>query len=97
MSDPFDLEQFITAQEPVFDTALKELKAGQKRTHWTWFVFPQLRDLGRASTAKFYGIGSLEEARLSRLSVPGPALDPVRQDGAGKRCAVAASDIWLAR
>jgi uncharacterized protein (DUF1810 family) len=62
-ADPFDLQRFITAQAPVFDTALAELKAGRKRTHWMWFVFPQLRGLGLSSRAQFYGIASLEEAR----------------------------------
>ncbi len=62
-SDPFDLARFVTAQEGVFDTALAELAAGRKRSHWMWFVFPQLRALGRSETALFYGIGSLEEAR----------------------------------
>ena len=61
--DPFDLERFVTAQAPIFETALGELKAGRKRSHWMWFVFPQLRGLGRSSTAQFYGIGSLDEAR----------------------------------
>ncbi len=61
--DPFDLERFVTAQAPVFQTALGELKAGQKRSHWMWFVFPQLRGLGRSSMAQFYGVGSLDEAR----------------------------------
>ena len=63
MSDSFDLERFVDAQETVFQTVLEELKAGRKRTHWMWFIFPQLSDLGRSSTAKFYGIRSLEEAR----------------------------------
>jgi len=45
-ADPFDLERFVTAQAPVFPAVLAELKAGQKRTHWMWFVFPQLRGLG---------------------------------------------------
>jgi uncharacterized protein (DUF1810 family) len=63
MTDPFHLERFITAQEPVFDTVLNELRAGRKRTHWMWFVFPQLRDLGRSSMAEHYGISSLAEAR----------------------------------
>lgn len=62
MSDLFNLERFVTAQEPVLDTVLEELKAARKRTHWMWFIFPQLRELGRSSTAKFYGIASLEEA-----------------------------------
>jgi uncharacterized protein (DUF1810 family) len=62
-ADPFDLARFVTAQAPVFDTALAELKAGRKRSHWMWFIFPQLRGLGFSSTARFYGIGSLDEAR----------------------------------
>lgn len=59
----FDLERFVTAQAPVFSAALAELTAGRKRGHWMWFVFPQLRGLGRSATAEFYGIASLEEAR----------------------------------
>jgi hypothetical protein len=59
----FDLERFVTAQAPVFAAALDELKNGHKRSHWMWFVFPQLRLLGSSSMAKFYGIGSLREAR----------------------------------
>jgi uncharacterized protein (DUF1810 family) len=51
MTDPFDLERFVAAQEPVFDTVLSELRAGRKRTHWMWFIFPQLRGLGRSSMA----------------------------------------------
>lgn len=57
------LQRFLDAQAPVIDTALSELRAGRKRSHWMWFVFPQLAALGRSGTAKFYGIGSLEEAR----------------------------------
>jgi uncharacterized protein (DUF1810 family) len=53
----------VTAQAPVFASALEELKKGRKRTHWMWFVFPQLRGLGSSSMAAFYGIGSLAEAR----------------------------------
>ena len=62
-ADPFDLERFVTAQAPVFTAALDEVKAGQKRSHWMWFIFPQLRGLGHSSTAQFYGISSLAEAR----------------------------------
>ncbi|WP_411036008.1 DUF1810 domain-containing protein [Shinella sp. BYT-45] len=61
--DPYDLSRFVAAQDPVFDTVLAELRAGRKETHWMWFVFPQLRALGRSSTANFYGIGSIDEAR----------------------------------
>jgi len=63
-SDPFDLKRFVTAQAPIFPAVLAELQAGRKRTHWMWFVFPQLRGLGRSSMAAFYGIGSLHEARV---------------------------------
>lgn len=62
-ADPFDLSRFVAAQDLVFDTAVAELKAGRKEKHWMWFVFPQLRALGRSPTASFYGIGSIEEAR----------------------------------
>ena len=74
-TDPFDLARFVTAQAPVFETALRELEAGRKRSHWMWFVFPQLRGLGRAPTAAFYGIGSLAEARAYLAhAVLGPRL-----------------------
>ena len=59
----FNLERFVTAQAPVFDTVLAELRAGRKRTHWMWFIFPQLAGLGRSAIARFYGIGSIDEAR----------------------------------
>jgi uncharacterized protein (DUF1810 family) len=62
-ADPFDLERFVTAQAPVFPAVLAELQAGRKRSHWMWFVFPQLRGLGHSSMARFYGIASLHEAR----------------------------------
>lgn len=62
MNDPFDLQRFVDAQEPVFDVALAELRAGAKRSHWMWFVFPQLRELGRSATAVHFGIRSLDEA-----------------------------------
>ena len=61
-TDLFNLDRFVAAQKPVFHAALDELKAGRKRTHWMWFIFPQLRGLGSSPTAQFYGIGSLEEA-----------------------------------
>lgn len=57
-----DLERFVTAQATTYESALAELRAGRKRTHWMWFVFPQLRGLGRSETAHFYGIESREEA-----------------------------------
>lgn len=63
MGDPYDLQRFLDAQEGVFDTALAELCTGSKRSHWMWFIFPQLRGLGHSSTAQYYGIASLDEAR----------------------------------
>ena len=63
MDDPHDLERFVTAQEPVIATVRDELRAGRKRSHWMWFVFPQLRGLGHSSTAQRYGLESLAEAQ----------------------------------
>lgn len=62
-TDPFNLARFVEAQEPVLETALAELRAGRKRSHWMWFVFPQLAGLGTSPTARFYGIGGLPEAQ----------------------------------
>ena len=61
-SDTFDLARFTDAQAGVYDTVLAELRAGRKRTHWIWFVFPQLRGLGHSATAYRFGLTSLEEA-----------------------------------
>jgi uncharacterized protein (DUF1810 family) len=61
--DPFDLARFKSAQDGVSDSALAELRAGRKQTHWMWFVFPQLRGLGRSAMARRYGIASIGEAR----------------------------------
>jgi len=61
--DPHDLQRFVTAQAGAYDQALAELKAGRKRSHWMWFVFPQARGLGRSPTAEVFGISSLDEAR----------------------------------
>lgn len=57
------LARFVEAQAPVFESALRELRDGRKRTHWMWFVFPQLRGLGRSAMAHRYGIADLDEAR----------------------------------
>lgn len=56
------LERFVEAQAPVYSTALGEIRRGTKRSHWMWFVFPQLAGLGRSETARFFGIRSLDEA-----------------------------------
>jgi uncharacterized protein (DUF1810 family) len=61
--DPYDLNRFVSAQEGVYERAFAELKAGQKRTHWMWFIFPQIEGLGSSPTARRYSIKSMEEAR----------------------------------
>jgi uncharacterized protein (DUF1810 family) len=58
-----DLERFRTAQEGVIDGAIAELRRGRKTGHWMWFVFPQLRGLGRSETSRHYAIADLDEAR----------------------------------
>ena len=63
MSDPYDLQRFVDAQDGVYETALAELRAGSKQSHWMWFIFPQLRGLGLSPTAHLYGLVSLDEAR----------------------------------
>jgi len=62
-ADQFDLQRFGDAQERVYGTVLAELRNGAKRSHWIWFVFPQLRGLGHSPTAQHYGISSVDEAR----------------------------------
>jgi uncharacterized protein (DUF1810 family) len=63
-ADPFHLNRFVEAQaNGVYEQALAELSAGQKRSHWMWFIFPQHRDLGRSATAKYYGLSGAAEAR----------------------------------
>ncbi len=63
--DPHDLHRFLKAQDQdgAYEHALEELRRGRKQSHWMWFVFPQLRGLGRSWMAEHYGIASLEEAR----------------------------------
>lgn len=58
-----ELADFVAAQDEVYDQVQRELASGRKRTHWIWFVFPQLTGLGRSSTAEFYGLASKEAAR----------------------------------
>ena len=61
-SDTPDLERFVTAQTPVYAQVCAELAAGRKRSHWMWFVFPQLRGLGRSATARFVRLEGAQEA-----------------------------------
>jgi uncharacterized protein (DUF1810 family) len=59
----FDLDRFVSAQATVYGRALAELRSGQKRTHWMWFIFPQIEGLGHSATAMHYAIKSIDEAR----------------------------------
>lgn len=59
----YDLSRFLKAQERDYHTALEEIRAGHKSSHWIWYIFPQLEALGFSPTAKFYGIADLDEAR----------------------------------
>ena len=72
---PHDLDRFVAAQAPVIDQVRRELAAGFKRTHWMWFVFPQLRGLGRSPTAQHYGLeNAVEAAAYLAQPVLGPRL-----------------------
>jgi uncharacterized protein (DUF1810 family) len=74
-SDPFDLNRFVEAQAKVYGSVVDELRGGRKRSHWMWFVFPQIRGLGGSPMAARYGISSLEEARAYlRHDMLGPRL-----------------------
>jgi uncharacterized protein (DUF1810 family) len=73
MSDPYDLERFVDAQDGVYEEALSELRRGRKTGHWMWFVFPQIEGLGHSPTAQQYAISGLDEARAY---VANPVLGP---------------------
>jgi uncharacterized protein (DUF1810 family) len=75
MPDPHDLQRFVDAQASTYDQALAELRAGAKRSHWMWFVFPQIAGLGQSPTARHFAIAGREEA-LAYLAHPllGPRL-----------------------
>lgn len=62
-NDPFDLNRFLKAQETIYNTAIAELKSGRKRSHWMWYIFPQIDGLAKSTTSKRYAIKSIEEAQ----------------------------------
>jgi uncharacterized protein (DUF1810 family) len=71
----FDLQRFIDAQDHVMTQVMRELGQGEKRSHWMWFIFPQLRGLGQSDTARHYGLADREEARAYLANpVLGPRL-----------------------
>ncbi len=63
MDDPYHLQRFVEAQDPVITQALDELRHGRKRSHWMWFVFPQIEGLGSSAMAERFAISSLDEAQ----------------------------------
>jgi uncharacterized protein (DUF1810 family) len=63
MNDPFDLNRFVRAQGADYERAVAEIRSGRKRSHWMWYIFPQVAGLGQSPTSQRYAIGSLEEAR----------------------------------
>ena len=63
MDDPFNLQRFVDAQDGVFDRVCSELRAGRKRSHWMWYVFPQISGLGSSATAQKFAISSTPEAK----------------------------------
>ena len=77
MEDPYDLERFVRAQDAdgIYRHAVEELRGGAKRSHWMWFVFPQLAGLGHSPTARKYAVTSIDEARAYlRHPMLGPRL-----------------------
>lgn len=75
MSDPYQLQRFLDAQASVYEQVRRELGEGRKRSHWMWFVFPQIAGLGHSETARFYAIRSVAEAaEYLRHAVLGPRL-----------------------
>ncbi len=80
MADTAGLERFVKAQDYDYDTALREIRSGRKRSHWMWYIFPQLRGLGFSSTSQYYGIRDLDEAKAYlQHPVLGPRLVEISQ------------------
>ena len=79
-ADPYNLDRFVIAQEPVFQRVLSELRAGAKMGHWMWFIFPQIRGLGRSPTSVEYAISCRDEAQAYlQHPVLGPRLKKCTQ------------------
>ena len=75
MDDPHNLQRFVDAQEPVYASVLAELRDGRKRTHWMWFIFPQIQGLGSSQTSRRFAIASRDEAHaFLRHPLLGPRL-----------------------
>ena len=63
MENNYNLNRFIEAQNRDYDIALAEIRAGKKASHWMWYIFPQLKGLGRSSTSEYYGLSGIKEAQ----------------------------------
>jgi uncharacterized protein (DUF1810 family) len=87
--DPYALQRFVDAQAGVYDRVLEELRDGRKRSHWMWFVFPQVAGLGSSPTARHYAISGLDEARAYLAH---PVLGPRLRECAALAAAVAQGD-----
>lgn len=59
----YNIDRFVEMHKEYYETALQEIKNGYKRNHWMWYIFPQLKDLGRSSISKFYGIENIDEVK----------------------------------
>jgi hypothetical protein len=94
MDDPHDLQRFVDAQDPVYHDVRLELAAGDKRSHWMWFVFPQLKELGRSATARHYGIARAPRRRRTGAPGAGPAPEGMRRAGAGGAGAARRCRSW---
>lgn len=80
MDHPYDLQRFIAAQDPVFEQVARELQQGCKRSHWMWFIFPQIHGLGRSALSRKFAIAGQEEAQAYwRHAVLGPRLQACTQ------------------
>ncbi|MEZ4864754.1 MAG: DUF1810 domain-containing protein [Caldilineaceae bacterium] len=90
-TDPFDLQRFVSAQAPTYATALTELRNGRKRSHWMWFIFPQIVGLGHSPTSQRYAIKSREEASHY---LEHPLLGPRLRECAATLLAVDGHSAW---
>jgi len=85
LDDRFHLQRFVDAQRPVYETVLGELRAGRKRSHWMWFIFPQIAGLGQSSMAQRFALRSLDEAKAYLAH---PVLGPRLRECAGLMAAI---------
>lgn len=94
-NDPFGLDRFVAAQVADYDRALSEIRGGKKRTHWMWYIFPQIDGLGLSMTSKYYAVKSPEEAAAYlRHPVLGPRLLECAEAAASVPAGASATDVF---